>query len=98
VGPTEETINNGTYAPLSRPIFIYVREDAATTPHVQAFVEYYLSSEGGQQLVSEVGYIPFPSEVYDLALQKFQNGTTGAAFGGANPMEGTVVEVLRASQ
>jgi phosphate transport system substrate-binding protein len=96
-GPTEETINNGTYAPLSRPIFIYVREDAATTPQVKAFVEYYLSSEGGQQLVSEVGYIPFPSEVYDLALAKFQKGTTGAAFGGANPIQGTVAEVLRAS-
>jgi phosphate transport system substrate-binding protein len=96
VEPTEETINNGTYAPLSRPIFIYVRQDAADTPHVKAFVDYYLSEEG-RQLVSEVGYIPFPDEVYDLALTKFQNGTTGTVFGGANPMEGPVAEVLQGS-
>jgi phosphate transport system substrate-binding protein len=97
VTPTPETINNGTYIPLSRPIFIYVRQDAADTPYVKGFVEYYLSQEGGQQLTAEVGYIPFPTEVYDLALKKFQNGTTGAVFGGENPMQGTVAEVLRAS-
>ncbi|HZA23743.1 MAG TPA: PstS family phosphate ABC transporter substrate-binding protein, partial [Dehalococcoidia bacterium] len=97
VEPTEETINNGTYAPLSRPIFIYVRQDAAGTPHVKGFVEYYLSAEG-RQLVADVGYIPFPDEVYELVLAKFQNGTTGTVFGGGNPMEGTVTEVLRASQ
>jgi phosphate transport system substrate-binding protein len=97
VTPTAETINNGTYAPLSRPIFIYVRQDAATTPHVQAFIEYFLSEEG-RQLVADVGYIPFPDEIYELALAKFQNGTTGTVFGGANPMEGTVIEVLQATQ
>ncbi|HEU0020607.1 MAG TPA: PstS family phosphate ABC transporter substrate-binding protein [Dehalococcoidia bacterium] len=95
VTPSDETINNGTYAPLSRPLFIYVRQDAAETPHIREFVTYYLSQEG-RQLAAEVGYIPFPGEVYDLALGKFKSGATGTLFGGENPMKGPVADVLRA--
>ena len=97
ITPTDETINNGTYAPLSRPLFIYVTADALNQPHVRAFVEFYLDS-ANRQLVSETGYIPFPDTIYGLALTKFQNGATGAAFGGDARLSGTVEEVLRASQ
>jgi phosphate transport system substrate-binding protein len=93
ITPTEETINNGTYAPLSRPLFIYVREDAAAMPQVRAFVEYFLSEEG-RTLVAETGYIPFPDEVYELALARFQKGVTGTLFGGENPQKGPVADVL----
>lgn len=95
--PTDANINQGTYSPLSRPMFIYVRKDAADTPHIAEFIRYYLG-EYGQALAAEVGYIPFPQTVYDLALAKFENGTVGAAFGGDNPMEGSVEEVLTNSQ
>ncbi len=97
VTPSEETINNGTYAPLSRPLFIYVRKDAIDSPHLREFVRYYLS-EAARGLVSEVGYIPYPDRVYDLTLAKFEAGVTGAAFGGDNPLSGTIEEVLAASQ
>ena len=97
ITPTDETINNGSYAPLSRPLFIYVRKDAADMPHIAEFIRYYLSGEG-QKLAAEVGYIPFPQTIYDLALAKFENGATGTAFGGENPMKGSVAEVMTASQ
>ena len=97
ITPTEETINNGTYSPLSRPLFIYVAADALDQPQVKAFVEYYLDV-ANRNLVSETGYIPLPDTVYDLALAKFQNGKTGAAFGGDARLSGTVEEVLTASQ
>ena len=97
VAPTDAAINDGSYSPLSRPLFIYVRKDAAQTPHIAEFIRYFLGGEG-QQLAAEVGYIPFPQAVYDLALAKFENGTTGAAFGGDNPLEGSVEQVLTASQ
>ncbi len=96
VTPTDETINNGTYAPLSRPLFIYVAADALNQPHVKAFVEFYLD-EANRSFVSETGYIPFPKVIYDLALNKFLDGNTGPAFGGDDRMSGTVEEVLRAS-
>ena len=97
VTPTDEVINNGAYAPLSRPLFIYVRADAAGNPHIAEFVRYFLSKEG-QGLAAEVGYIPYPQTVYDLALAKFENGTSGTAFGGENPMHGSVEEILANSQ
>ncbi len=96
VMPTDATINNGTYAPLSRPLFIYVRKDAASEPHIAEFIRYYLGQEG-QKLAAEVGYIPFPQTVYDLSLGKFEQGTAGTVFGGENPMKGSVEEVLAGS-
>ena len=96
VAPTDAAINNGTYSPLSRPLLIYVRKDAANEPHIAEFIRYYLSEEG-QALAAEVGYIPFPQTIYDLALDKFENGTTGTVFGGENPLEGSVAEVMAGS-
>ncbi len=93
IAPTDDAINNGSYAPLSRPLFIYVQADAAQEEHIAEFVRYYLS-ENGQQLAASVGYIPFPQEVYDLALVKFNAGMTGAVFGGDNAFKGAVAEGL----
>ena len=97
IAPTPETINNGRYAPLSRPLFIYVRADVVNEPHIKGFIEYYLSA-AARELVSETGYIPFPERVYQLGAAKFRSGATGAAFGGDNRLHGTVEEVLAASQ
>ena len=93
VAPTDDAINNGSYAPLSRPLFIYVRSDAARQAHIAEFVRYYLGAEG-QRLAASVGYIPFPESVYDLALGKFEAGTTGTVFGGENAYKGPVAEGL----
>ena len=60
VAPTPETIENGTYRPLSRPLFIYVRTDALKRPEVRQFVEFYLSDEG-QELV-KVKYVPLSAD------------------------------------
>ena len=61
--PARETIENGTYAPLSRPMFIYVKPDALAKPQVRAFVEFYLAN--ATALVPEVGYVPLASERYE---------------------------------
>jgi phosphate transport system substrate-binding protein len=79
VTPSAETINNGTYAPLSRPIFIYVATTAAARPEVSAFVNFYLAS--APQLVSEVGYVPLPDEVYALAVKRFEARLPGTVYG-----------------
>ena len=93
IAPTDEAINNGSYAPLSRPLFIYVRADAAQEEHIAEFVRYYLSAEG-QRLAASVGYIPFPTQVYDLARAKFEAGTTGTVFGGDDAYKGPVADGL----
>ena len=93
IAPTDAAINDGSYAPLSRPLFIYVRADAAQQQHIAEFVRYYLSTDG-QQLAASVGYIPFPAAVYDLALAKFEAGTTGTVFGGDDAYKGAVADGL----
>ena len=76
VTPSVETIKNGSYAPLSRPVFIYVSEKSLERPEVSAFVRFYL--ENASQLVPDVGYIPLTDEEYDAEIQKLE-GTGGAA-------------------
>jgi phosphate transport system substrate-binding protein len=66
VTPTAATIQNGTFKPLSRPLFIYVNTQSLQRPEVMAFLEYYL--EHGAELSTEVGYISLPSALYDESL------------------------------
>jgi phosphate transport system substrate-binding protein len=68
IEPTEKTIMDGTYAPLSRPIFIYPSSEALKRPEVKAFVEYYL--ETAKTIVSEVGYVPLPDAEYQKSVEK----------------------------
>lgn len=60
--PTSESIENGTYAPLSRPLFIYVNKQSMERPEVIEFVEFYL--EHAAELAQEVGYIKLGDAEY----------------------------------
>jgi len=95
VGPSRENVVNGTYEPLSRPIFIYVAEKAAQRPEVKAFVEYYLAQ--GKPLIEEVKYVPLPAQAYSLATEHFRSGKLGTGFGGV-PEVGLKVEELLARE
>ena len=97
VFPTDETINNGTYAPLSRPLFIYVSKKAWAEQDVKDFVRYFVSYERSD-LLRELGFVPFPQAVHDLVLDRFERGLTGSIFGGENPQKGTVEEILTANR
>jgi phosphate transport system substrate-binding protein len=66
VAPSVETVMDGSYSPLSRPIFIYLSKAGAAKPQVRAFVEFYL--EIAPQIVSEVGYIPLPDAEYQAGV------------------------------
>jgi len=83
VEPSPENVNNGTYRPLSRPLFIYVNAEAAQRPEVRAFVDFYL--EHVDELAPDVGYVPLPEEAYRLAQKRWQEGRTGTLFQGVEP-------------
>lgn len=70
VTPTLETVREGVYAPLSRPLLIYVTDKAAQRPEVREFIKFYF--ENAPQLTREVGYIPLPGEQYEEQLQNFK--------------------------
>ncbi len=78
VKTSSTTINDGSYSPLSRPVFIYVREDALERPEVVAFVNFYI--ENAALLASEVGYIPLPSGAYDSLRQRVAQQESGSAY------------------
>jgi len=78
VEPLLETIFKGTYQPLSRPIFIYVRYDAVSLPVVERFVDFYVRNVS--ILAKELGYIALPDQAYDLVLNRFRNRVTGTVF------------------
>jgi len=96
VAPSVETVMDGSYQPLSRPLLIYVRKDAASRPEVQAFIRYFLGPEG-RKLVSDVGYIPLPDRAYELALERFEKGVTGSMFTGGSQV-GVKIEDLLAKE
>ncbi|MBN2522567.1 MAG: PstS family phosphate ABC transporter substrate-binding protein [Bacteroidales bacterium] len=69
VAPSIETVSNGTYSPLSRPLFVYVNSAAAKRPEVQEFMKFYLKN--APVLSEEVGYVALPAEEYEIQTNKF---------------------------
>ena len=90
--PSPETVNTGTYQPLSRPLFIYVSVEAAERPEVQEYIRFYLRNAG--TLAADVGYVALSDEAYELALQRLENRVTGSVFGGAGSKVGVSIEEL----
>jgi phosphate transport system substrate-binding protein len=93
VMPTPETVMNGTYQPLSRPLFIYVNANAAAfKPEVKAFVNYYL--ENAPKLVKEVKYVPLPAEDYAAVKAHFKSMKPGTGFNGTPEVGIKITDLL----
>jgi len=93
VSPSRETVENGSYQPLSRPLFIYVSTKAAARPEVKKFVEFYLAQV--PVLAPQVKYVPLPPQAYALAGEHFKNGRFGTAFQGGSTIGMKIEELLR---
>lgn len=91
--PSRETVELGTYQPLSRPIFIYVNTKAVERSEIQRFVEFYLTQ--APILVPQVKYIPLPQKAYDLVLARFRQGKVGTAFHGGTAIGLKIEDLLR---
>ena len=79
--PTVETVKDGSYAPLSRPLFLYVNSKAAARPEVVAFIDFYL--DNAAELSREVGYIPLTDAEYKQQKEKFAAFAKGMKQGAA---------------
>lgn len=93
VAPSLETVVNGTYQPLARPIFIYVNAKSAEKPEVKEFVEYYMKN--GEALTKEVKYVPLPAKAYAYNLDHFAKRAKGTKFGGENKVGLTIEELMK---
>jgi phosphate transport system substrate-binding protein len=93
VSPSRETVENGAYQPLSRPMFIYVNAKSTGKPEVKRFVEFYLAQ--APTLVPQVKYVPLPQQAYDLAFAHFKSGKVGTAFQGVSTIGLKIEDLLR---
>jgi phosphate transport system substrate-binding protein len=93
VAPTMETVVNGSYQPLSRPIFIYVNAKSLDKPEVREFIEYY--NKHASKLVREVKYVPLPAKAYSHNLDQVKNRKVGTKFGGVNRIGLTIDELMK---
>lgn len=60
VAPGVETAQDGTYTPLSRPLFIYPNGKSLQRPQVEAFVDYYVENHG--EIAKDAKFIPLNAE------------------------------------
>lgn len=93
IAPSEETVINGTYQPLARPIFIYINAKSAERPEVKEFVEYYMKN--GEKLSKEVKYVSLPAKAYAYNLDHFGKRAKGTKFGGENKVGLTIEDLMK---
>lgn len=93
--PSASSVRDGSYQPLSRPLFLYVRSDRAREPSVQAFLSFYLSE--GATLVEQVGYVGLSKELAATVLKRYEAGTEGTLYenGGQHGDRKSLDQLLR---
>jgi len=92
VAPSEASVLDGSYQPLSRPIFIYVNVKSLAKPEVREFTEYYLKNSA--KIAKEVKYVPLPDKAYTIGLEHIAKGKKGTVFGGKNEVGVRIDELL----
>ncbi len=97
VAPTRENVENNTYKPLSRPLFIYVNiQSAQKNRDFRRFIDFYLKN--ALRVIEQVGYIPLPSEAYHIGYVRFIQGNVGTVFDGVPEPNLSILEVLQREQ
>ncbi|MBI4490909.1 MAG: PstS family phosphate ABC transporter substrate-binding protein [Deltaproteobacteria bacterium] len=91
--PSEKAVLDGTYQPLSRPIYIYVNRKSVDKPEVKEFVEFYLRS--ATKLVKQVKYVPLPERAYNAGIERVKKGTVGTAFAGHADVGVTIDDLFK---
>lgn len=92
VAPSEATVLDGTYQPLSRPIFIYVSAKSLAKPEVKEFAEYYMKVAA--KIAKEVKYVPLPAKAYTIGLDHLAKNKKGTVMGGKNEVGVRIEELL----
>jgi phosphate transport system substrate-binding protein len=94
VSPSAKTVEDGTYQPLSRPIFIYVSKKSLDgKAEVKEFVEFYLKN--APQLVRQVKYVPLPQSAYSIGAEHVKKNKLGTVFGGTAEVGVKIDELMK---
>lgn len=94
--PSVQSVKDGTYQPLSRPLFIYVNATAAAfKPEVRDFVDFYLYLKSSPKLAKQIKYISLPPNEYTAVNSHWKALKPGTGFDGV-PEVGVKIEDLLA--
>ncbi len=93
ITPSAESVENGSYQPLSRPVFIYVNAKAAETREVKEFIEFYIKN--ALLLVKEAKLFPLPPRAYSTMLEHFNKKRVGTVFSGSPAVGLTIDDLIR---
>ena len=95
ITPNNSSIEDGTYTPFSRPLFIYVNAKSAARPEVAAFVNFYLANTA--QLSKQVGYTPLPAMMNERAVKNWKALKFGTQYldGTGNKVQGPIANVYK---
>lgn len=91
--PSTDTVEDGSYQPLSRPIFIYVSIRSMDKSEIKEFIDFYLKN--ALLLVKEVKFFPLPPSAYRTMLEHFNNKRVGTVFNGKSAIGLTIDELIR---
>jgi phosphate transport system substrate-binding protein len=91
--PGADTVMDGSYQPLARPIFIYINSKSLDRPEIREFVEFYMKN--AEALVSEVKYVPLPAKAYSYNLEQASKKVVGSKFGGENKVGLTIEQLMK---
>ncbi|MFS4461145.1 PstS family phosphate ABC transporter substrate-binding protein [Bdellovibrio sp. HCB2-146] len=91
--PSRETVEAGSYFPLSRPIFIYVSEASLKKAEVKEFVEFYLKNSA--TIVPQVKYVALPAKAYEMAQDHVKKNKLGTVFGGHSEVGIKIEDLLK---
>lgn len=91
--PTKETVENGIYFPLSRPLFIYVNLKSSQRSEVSEFVKFYLKNAA--QMVEQVKYVALPAKAYVMAGEHFSKGKIGSVFATGSHVGMKIEELMK---
>lgn len=92
VSPSEKSVLDGSYQPLSRPIFVYVNVKALARPEIKEFAEYYMKTAA--KIAKEVKYVPLPAKGYTIGLDHIAKVKKGTVFGGKNEVGVRIEDLL----
>ena len=90
--PSPESVENGTYAPLSRPIFIYLAAKSLERAEVREFISFYIKNAA--RIVQQQNYVPLSAALYNLNLKHLEQRRLGTVYGGTEATGRRIEEML----
>lgn len=91
--PSIQTVEDGSYQPLSRPVFIYVSSQSTGKAEIQEFVKFFM--DNAAELVAEVKYFPLAPDIYRANMENMKNNKLGTVFSGESEVGVNIEEVMK---